>query len=111
MSMINLSEVKLGMVTKSPIMSQGRMIIGEGATITQKMLRIFKTWGVTEIDVDGDFSESEQEAEVNIDTDMLKQIQEDLSLRFGEINPKHEIMQEIYRIAKKKEIQRLAQKK
>jgi len=111
MGMINLSEVKEGMVTKSAVMSQGRMIIGEGATVTPKMLRIFKTWGVTEIDVEGDFSESEMEAEANIDEEALKKIQEGLSLRFGEIDPQDKIMHEIYRIAKKKEIQRFAQQK
>jgi hypothetical protein len=59
--MINLKidDLKPGMILDQPVRNrQGVLLLEAGARITPKNIRIFKSWGVTEIAVRGDRSTS-----------------------------------------------------
>jgi len=59
--MINLKvdDLKPGMILDQPVRNrQGVLLLDAGARITDKSIRIFKSWGVKEIAVVGDRSDS-----------------------------------------------------
>ncbi len=54
MGKLNLDELKVGMKLAAPVTDpSGRLLLPAGNEITEKHLRIFKAWGVTEADVVG----------------------------------------------------------
>ena len=62
MDTIPLSELKLGMVLARPARDRnGRLLVAEGLTVTEDHLRVLKSWGVTEVAVEGDDSEAVEE--------------------------------------------------
>ena len=54
MGMINIVDVSPGMVLADDVKDRhGHVLLRETETITEKHVRIFKMWGVTELDVRG----------------------------------------------------------
>lgn len=54
MALLGIGEIDAGMVLADDLRSpNGRMILPKGSVIQDKHLRIFKTWGVTEADIEG----------------------------------------------------------
>jgi hypothetical protein len=52
MALRKLPEVRLGMRLAKPVMNpQGRLIAQAGETITDRHLRLFKSWGVPAVDI------------------------------------------------------------
>jgi hypothetical protein len=52
MAVKRINEISPGMVLAANALDMsGRMLLGAGSEITPKHLKIFKTWGVTEVDV------------------------------------------------------------
>lgn len=59
MTMLKLDELQPGMVLASDaICLNGRVLLRAGATLTEKHLRIFRTWGLNEADIEGVDAES-----------------------------------------------------
>ena len=54
MGVINIRNLEPGMVTAGDVTdSRGQIILGKGRKITEKHLRIFSMWGVTEAKIEG----------------------------------------------------------
>lgn len=52
MGIINLEDIQPGMMLEKDVMDRsGRILLGAGAAISEKHLRIFRMWGVTEADI------------------------------------------------------------
>jgi len=52
---VGIEELKPGMILEQPVKNnQGVLLLEAGAKITKKNIRIFKSWGVTEIPVKGE---------------------------------------------------------
>jgi len=63
--MINLTieDIKPGMILAQPVRNrQGVLLLEAGARITNKNIRIFKSWGINEIAIRGDRSVSKDAA-------------------------------------------------
>ena len=54
MKPVGIEELKPGMILGQPVKNhQGALLLEAGARITKKNIRIFKSWGVTEVTVKG----------------------------------------------------------
>ena len=55
---VNIADLKPGMVLAHSVRNhQGVMLLGSGARITKKNIRIFKSWGVIDVSVVGELDE------------------------------------------------------
>lgn len=83
--MINLKidDLKPGMILYQPVRNrQGVLLLDAGSRITDKSIRIFKSWGVKEIAVTGDRSDSkgaDEEAAIQGKDKIEKQLKERFS--------------------------------
>ena len=52
---VGIDEIKPGMILAHPVKNrQGVLLLDAGAKISKKNIRIFKSWGVTEVSVKGE---------------------------------------------------------
>ena len=59
MMKVSIDDLKAGMILAQPVRNrQGVLLLEAGAKVTHKSIRIFKSWGVNEIAVQGDRSDS-----------------------------------------------------
>ncbi|MFV0422167.1 HDOD domain-containing protein [Oleidesulfovibrio sp.] len=74
MGKLNVDDLKTGMVLAEDVMGRdGRRLLGAGAELEERHLRIFKAWGVTEADIEGvDRSDMEQELEAELPLEVLE---------------------------------------
>lgn len=100
MAKINLSDIKEGMVTSEPVRIQNRVILGEGISITEKHIHLFKTWGVAFIDVVTDAS-SDSEVESTLSKEEKDLLLREIEERFSLIKKDTPLMTEIKRITEK----------
>lgn len=52
MALLPIDQLYSGMVLKSNVCDRtGRILLGQGSVLNERHLRIFKTWGVTDVDI------------------------------------------------------------
>jgi len=54
MPILNISDLKEGMIVASPVKIQGTIMVESGKPLTSKVIHVLKAWGVAGIDVKGD---------------------------------------------------------
>ena len=54
MAIVNISDLKEGMIVAVPVKIQGTVMVEAGKPLTLKVIHILKAWGVAGIDVKGD---------------------------------------------------------
>ena len=60
---VGIEELKPGMILERPVSNhQGILLLEAGAKITKKNIRIFKSWGVTDVTVKGEVSRATDSA-------------------------------------------------
>ena len=97
---LNIEDLKPGMILAQPVRNhQGVLLLEAGAKITKKNIRIFKSWGVSEIVIKGDPGKSEnttKDPEIRIEESLEMQLKE----RFSDVldDP---VMVEIFNAARK----------
>jgi hypothetical protein len=102
MGILNVNDLKVGMILAQSAMNKnGTVILGQGSVVTEKHITSFKTWGVTEVDVEGIDSEQLVREEMEaLSKDVVASIEREL----GELFPPFEgnpVMEEIYKIVQK----------
>ena len=100
MARINLEDVQPGMVLESDAKDRnGRVLLGAGNVLTEKHLKIFKMWGVTEADVKGiEKEEVAARAVSGFDPLLLGEIEEQMRERFRHTDMKHAFNSELFRL-------------
>ena len=64
MIILNIEDIKSGMILAQPVRNrQGVLLLEAAARITNKNIRIFKSWGINEIAIKGERSVSKDAAE------------------------------------------------
>ena len=80
---LNIEDIKPGMILVRPVRNrQGVLLLEAGAKISPKNIRIFKSWGVSEIAIKGDPAEAEggtADTEVRVKESIERQLQEKFS--------------------------------
>lgn len=106
MATIKLKHIELGAILSDDAKDMnGRMLLSAGSEIQEKHLKIFKTWGVTEVSVVGDDPlENDVEIDlINVDPELLEQVEQDIDTSFILTNKEHPVNRELreYMILKK----------
>jgi HD-like signal output (HDOD) protein len=85
MGKLNVDDLKEGMVLAADVCGRdGRTLLGAGAALQERHLRIFKAWGVTEADIEGvDRSDMEQEHEAELPPEVLEAARARVDARMG----------------------------
>jgi hypothetical protein len=101
MGKINIGDVRAGMVLAADVQDRnGRTLLAKGIEITDKHIRIFKMWGVTEADIQGMVLEdvAAHDAAV-IDPAMREKAEADTQNMFRFTDAEHEATKELARLS------------
>ncbi len=78
----------------------GRFLLARGEVIHEKQLRIMRSWGITEADVEGiDPGEAASRAMAAIDPALLRRCEDYVTPFFRNSNQEHEVMREMKRLS------------
>ena len=82
---LNVDELKQGMILARPVRNhQGILLLEAGAKITRKNIRIFKSWGVSEITIKGNLTEA-RKSPGNDDSKTRDSIEKQLREKFSDV--------------------------
>ena len=97
---VHVDDLKSGMVLASDVKdSMGRFLLGHGIALQDKHIQIFKSWGITEADIEGmDQKEVSEEIKLQIDPDILEKCENYASVLFQYSNNDHEAIRELKRL-------------
>jgi HD-like signal output (HDOD) protein len=99
MGIIHINKLETGMVLTDEVRDlSGRLLLGKGKTIQQNHLRVFKTWGVTEINI-LDNNDGREGTKPNFDPDQYKETIEITHHVFSHNNLDHPAVKEIFRLS------------
>ena len=94
MPKINLDKAELGMVVAEDVIgSQGRMLLGKGTVISDKHIRIMKTWGINALVIEGEeeFAES-----IPLSPELLQQAENEIKPIFSKTNLDHPVVAHLH---------------
>lgn len=101
MAVVNISDLKEGMIVLAPVRIQGTVMVEAGKPLTAKVIHVLKAWGVAGIEVKTDASAAQPEdMGLAIPPDELVKIRALIDPCFKE-QPTDEIMLEVKRIMMK----------
>ena len=101
MAIIPIDSLTAGMLLKSDVCDRsGRMLLPAGGELTDRHLKIFRTWGVLEADIeDGDSLETPQSLPgADVDPVRLAAAEEGVQRIFRLNDPGHPAIRELMRI-------------
>ena len=97
MLVLNSDELKPGMILAKPVRNfQEVLLLNEGTELSEKNIRMLKSWGVVEIRVEG--GDEDEGREVELNSKVKESIERELKEKFSEVL-EDEIMVEIMRVA------------
>ena len=97
---VNIADLKPGMVLAHSVRNhQGAMLLGAGAKITKKNIRIFKSWGVIDVSVAGPLDEFRVAVEMP-GTEANEAVKMELKKKFSDVMD-DSLMVEIFNAASK----------
>jgi hypothetical protein len=101
MATVNLESLKPGMVLGTDVKDRaGRILLASGQEISEKALRVFKMWGVTEADIQG--VDQEQVAAMStsdIKPELLEAAEEKTRVLFAHCKWENPVTKELFRLS------------
>ncbi|MFC1481356.1 hypothetical protein ACFL6E_03810 [Candidatus Neomarinimicrobiota bacterium] len=112
MGTISLQNLKPGMVLAADIVeNHGQVLLTAGSTVAEKHINIFKTWGISEADIENiDADEIAISESLEIDPELLSAAQERADKLFQFNNLEFPATKKLMQMFIKFEVSRLAQK-
>jgi HD-like signal output (HDOD) protein len=100
MGIVHVDDLKSGMVLADDIKdAMGRFLLRQGIVLQDKHIEIFKSWGITEANIEGiDQKIASEEMTQQIDPDILRKCDNYASLLFQYSNNDHEAIKELKRL-------------
>ena len=99
MGCISVDQLNQGMVLSDDVLDINRnLLLTKGQTITPKHIRIFKLWGVTEVNVFGK-DEKKNETEPWINPELRKRIEDRTKQIFKNVDLNHPVTKEIFKLS------------
>jgi hypothetical protein len=98
MDILDVNEIKPGMILAKPVYNhQESLLLDSGTKMTEKKIRMFKSWGIAAVWVKGDSADNDPK-EIRPDAEGREAIELELKEKFAEVldNP---VMLEIMRAA------------
>lgn len=104
MALIKIEGIQAGMVLQRDIKDRsGRMLLPAGASVTDKHLNVFRTWGITEAHVRGEKDGAEAAAATasldDLDADLVARARDELTRLFSQTDREHPLMKELFTLA------------
>jgi len=102
MGMINIADLRPEMVLAADVTDiHGRVLLRAGETVTEKTVKIFKIWGVTNLEVKGvDQDVIEARAAEEFDPALLEAAERVMRERFRHADADDPVVQELMRLFK-----------
>jgi hypothetical protein len=102
MAIIPTSKLTHGMVLKNAVKDiTGLLLLGEGIEICGKHITILKTWGITEVDIEGDVKgDAVEDVVIQVDEETLYKSEKELQelFTFTDLN-NSPVTKEIFRLS------------
>lgn len=80
-SIIDIDRLAPGMITAEAVQSGGRTIIGAETELTEKMISVFKAWGVTSVRIKGNFDTGDDDDFATISPEILNDLKKQITSR------------------------------
>ena len=97
---MNILDLKPGMVLAQAVQNhQGVLLLGTGTKVTKKNIRIFKSWGVIEVSVEGGLNEPKTAGEMQV-AGVKDTVEMELKTKFSDVMD-DPVMVEIFNAARK----------
>jgi len=100
MGIINLADIQVDMILGSDVKERsGRVLLAEGSKISEKHLRVFKMWGITEADIRG-IEKEEIAANViaQLDQNLFQEAEIQIRERFRHVDMEHSFIKELFQL-------------
>ncbi len=99
MAIIHINKLKPGMVLDEEVRDiSGRLLLKKGKNIQSAHIRIFKIWGVTQVNIRGN-NGSKNTSDGNLDPDKIAKIKDNTQNLFRHADLEHPALKEIFRIS------------
>jgi HD-like signal output (HDOD) protein len=99
MEAVQTDKLKPGQILAEEVRDiNGRLLLASGNEIQSNHIRIFKIWGISEVNVAGT-SHGKDESEPHLDPELLEQAQESTRFIFSHLDIEHPTIKEIFKIA------------
>lgn len=97
---VNLEDLVPGMVlAEDAVHMNGRVLLSSGSCLTERHLKIFKTWGLTEAYIrGGDSNSSGKKALENIDPEIVRRATTVVKPYFDHLDQDSEVIAELFKI-------------
>jgi hypothetical protein len=99
MGIVHINKLKPGMVLADEVRDiSGRLLLGKGKTIQPDHFRIFKIWGVTEVNICGN-NGGKEETKPDFDPEQYEKVKESTQQVFRYSDLEHPAIKEIFRLS------------
>ena len=99
MGMIHINNLESGMMLADEVRDlSGRLLLGKGKTVQRDHFRIFKTWGITEVNICGN-NGNKEDAKNNLDIEQIEKIKDSTLKVFIHNDLNHPAIKEIYQLS------------
>ena len=100
-----LQRLKPGMTVAKPVYHhRDVLLVNEEAELTEKHIKLFKSWGITEVWIEGESKEKERRY-VELENQAQQSVEQELNEKFCEVL-EDEVMAEIMKVAGKQLVKR-----
>lgn len=107
MAILPIDNLEPGMTLKSAVSDRsGRLLLPAGVELDEKHLKIFRTWGISEADIEGESEEEEsiEEIDFNVDPLVMAKAQQEVEQLFIHNDVQHQMIRELMRICISKRV-------
>lgn len=109
MSKLSVEFLAPGMVLADDVRgSNGLVLLGEGAEITERHIEIFRTWGIAEVDIVGNPGANDRSPARELTPAEKAAVEAELDRMFQHNDPMDPVIEELRRICLQREIFRVA---
>jgi len=109
MSKITTNDIEPGMILSSDVKDRGgRTLLKAGVELTEKHLKVFKTWGITHIEVEGDETTTSLQEVINTHPELEAAAQQAAEDQFRHTDPDHQFFKELNALWIQRQIKVLA---
>jgi len=99
MGTVYTNKIKPGMVLAEEVRDvNGRLLLGKGGGIQPSHLRIFKIWGITEVNIVGEVGLNDR-PEAHIHPELIENIRNKTMKKFSRVDLDHPALKEIFRLS------------
>ncbi|HVO66410.1 MAG TPA: hypothetical protein VMT12_08005 [Syntrophales bacterium] len=100
MGIINLEDIQVDMILACDVKERsGRVLLAEGSKITEKHLKVFKMWGITEADIKGIEKEELTATMIaQLDQNLFREVEIQTRERFCHVDMEHPFIKELFHL-------------